>query len=244
MNCSELRPLESAPTLSRPERDTTRSGADVLHRRGAQTQCHQWARSHRSLEGSRRLCRSVLEGGYRRSLPQPADSRRRTSDAPSRSEASFGSSRVGIDALASRYRGNHVRRSVAEPERGHVDEGAVVGLQRHAQVELEDAVAAEKRPVAASGEHLSAQPRALEGPVPDRGGQASTVRYGAELLYGADCDAQSSTTGNPCVSLRARRQRGSVRRPLRGVRARRRVPRHWPRAPSAPGGSGTSRSWR
>jgi len=97
---------------------------------------------------------------------------------------------VGIDELAPRERGNHVWWSVAEPERGHVDEGAVVGLQRHAQVELEHAVATEKRPVAASREHLPSEPRALEAPVPDRGRHASTVRHGADPLYLGDCDVQ------------------------------------------------------
>jgi len=79
---------------------------------------------------------------------------------------------------------------VPQPERGHVDEGALVGLQRHAQVEFEDAVAAKERPVAASREHLPAEPRALEPAVPDRGGHASTVWHCADLLYGADCDVQ------------------------------------------------------
>jgi len=34
----------------------------------------------------------------------------------------------------------------------------VVGLQRHVQVELEDAVSSEQRPVTAAGQHLSAEP--------------------------------------------------------------------------------------
>ena len=51
---------------------------------------------------------------------------------------------------------------MTEAERRHVDERAVVGLECEAQVELEDAVCPEERPVAAAGEHLSAQPRPLE----------------------------------------------------------------------------------
>jgi len=39
---------------------------------------------------------------------------------------------------------------VSKPERCHVNEGAVVGLERDAQVELEDAVFAEERPRSAA----------------------------------------------------------------------------------------------
>src|SRR5262245_10295532 len=76
---------------------------------------------------------------------------------------------IRIDELATGERCNHVRRPMSEPERGHVDEGAVVGLERHPQVELEDAVAAEERPVPASRQHLSAEPRTLEDAVPYQG---------------------------------------------------------------------------
>src|SRR5438552_5071733 len=96
----------------------------------------------------------------------------------------------GVDALAARERRDHLRRPVTKPERGHVDEGAVVGLECEAQVELEDAVSPEKRPVTATGQHLSAQPRALEVAARYRCGDASTVRHCADFLYADDCDLQ------------------------------------------------------
>src|SRR5712691_8763158 len=68
----------------------------------------------------------------------------------------------GVDALAARERRDHFRRSVTKPARGHVDEGAVVGRERKAQVNLEDGVSSEGRPGAAAGQHLSTRPRALE----------------------------------------------------------------------------------
>src|SRR5882672_2247190 len=46
----------------------------------------------------------------------------------------------GLDALPACERRDHFRRPVTKPERSHVDEGAVVGLERNPQVELEDAV--------------------------------------------------------------------------------------------------------
>src|SRR6266446_7372615 len=51
----------------------------------------------------------------------------------------------GVDALAAPERRDHFRRPVTKPERREVDEGAVVGLERDAQVELEDAVSSEER---------------------------------------------------------------------------------------------------
>src|SRR5881396_1607938 len=59
-----------------------------------------------------------------------------------------------------------------------------------AQVELEDAVSPEERPVTATGQHLSAQPRALEVAARYRCGDASTVRHCADFLYAEDCDLQ------------------------------------------------------
>ena len=71
---------------------------------------------------------------------------------------------------------------MTKPERGHVDEGAVVGLERDAQVELEDAVSPQQRPVTATGKHLSAQPRALEVAARYRCGDASAVRDRTDFL--------------------------------------------------------------
>jgi hypothetical protein len=62
----------------------------------------------------------------------------------------------GVDALATPERRDHFRRPVTKPERRHVNEGAVVGLECEAQVELEDAVFSEERPITATGQYLSA----------------------------------------------------------------------------------------
>src|SRR5437867_1491182 len=96
----------------------------------------------------------------------------------------------GVDARATREGRDHFRRTVTKPERRHVDEGAVVGLEREAQVELEDAVSPEERPITAAGQHLSAQPRALEVAARYRCGDARTVRHCADLLWPDDCDLQ------------------------------------------------------
>ena len=86
----------------------------------------------------------------------------------------------GVDALAARERRDHFRRAVTKPEGRHVDEGAVVGLECDAQVELEDAVGSEERPIAATGQHLAAKPRALEVAARDWRRDASAVRHCAD----------------------------------------------------------------
>src|SRR5262249_52402892 len=68
--------------------------------------------------------------------------------------------------------------------------GTVVGLECKAQVELEDTVSPEEGPVTATGKHRSAQTRTLEVAARYRGGDASTVRHGADLLNAGDCDLQ------------------------------------------------------
>src|SRR5262249_13225750 len=96
----------------------------------------------------------------------------------------------GSTLFAARERGDHFRRSVTKPERGHVDESPVVGLECKTQVELEDAVSPKERPVTATGQHLSAQPRAFEVAARYRCGDASTVRHCADFLYAGDRDLQ------------------------------------------------------
>src|SRR5205807_9821929 len=63
-------------------------------------------------------------------------------------------------SLEARHRtkvGSSWRSVVTDALERHVDEGAVVGLQRDAQVELEDAVCAEERPVTATGDRQTAE---------------------------------------------------------------------------------------
>ena len=71
-----------------------------------------------------------------------------------------------------------------------MDEGAVVGLERDAEIELEDAVSSEERPIPSTGQHLAAKPRALE--VATRYGRrdTGTVRHCTNLLRADDCDLQ------------------------------------------------------
>ena len=111
---------------------------------------------HGGLTGSGRSCRSVLRGAarYRDQTIQERVLRVRRLETGRRPEVVGG----GIDALAARERRDHLGRPVTKPERGHVYERTVVGLQRHVQVELEDAVSSEQRPVTAAGQHLSAEP--------------------------------------------------------------------------------------
>src|SRR6266446_6954083 len=121
----------------------------------------------------------------------------------------------GVDALAARERRDHFRWPVTKPERGHVDEGAVVGLERDAEVELEDAVSPEERPIAAAGQHLSAQPRALEVAARYRCGDAGTVRHCADLLCADDCNLQGhQQTG---IHSSTRRFRAPTARATSGI---------------------------
>src|SRR5439155_23431566 len=75
------------------------------------------------------------------------------------------------------------RSVVTDPLERHVDERAVVRLERKPQVELEDAVSPEERPVTATGKDLSTQARALEVTARYRRGDARSVRNGSDLLY-------------------------------------------------------------
>src|SRR5437762_2402320 len=45
-----------------------------------------------------------------------------------------------IDDLPTAERGDHVRRAVTQPLKGHIDQRMIVGLQRDAQIQLQDAV--------------------------------------------------------------------------------------------------------
>src|SRR5262252_627664 len=55
----------------------------------------------------------------------------------------------GIDYLTAGQCRDHVRRPVTKPEGRHVDQRAIVGLQRDPQIEFQNAVASEERPVTA-----------------------------------------------------------------------------------------------
>src|SRR5260370_17992669 len=89
----------------------------------------------------------------------------------------------GINRLAACDGRDHFRRTVAQPERSHRDERAVVGQQRGAQVQFEDAVRSKQQPVgAAAGQDCSAKTRTLEAPAAQRSSPTSTVPYRANVL--------------------------------------------------------------
>ena len=71
-----------------------------------------------------------------------------------------------------------------------MDEGAVVGLECDAQVELEDAVSTEERPIATAGQHLAPEPGTLEVAARDWFRDAGAVRRCADPLCADHCDLQ------------------------------------------------------
>ena len=91
--------------------------------------------------------------------------------------------------------GAPVRGVVADALERHVDEGAVVGLERDAQVELDHAVGALDRPVVAARQHLAAKPVALERAAGDRKRDARAVRPRADVLGRRACSDEGSSEG-------------------------------------------------
>ena len=91
-----------------------------------------------------------------------------------------------VDGLTTRKRGQHFRRAVTEAEGRHVNQGAVVSLERDAQIELENAVGPQEGPVTSPRQDLAAQSRAFERAARDRRYRACSVRHGAELLRRRD----------------------------------------------------------
>src|SRR2546430_1132227 len=80
----------------------------------------------------------------------------------------------GIDGLASRERRQYLRGAMTEAEGGHVDQRAVVGLERDSQIELENRVRSRDCPVA-SAQDFAAQAGAFEG-------TACDARYDARSM--------------------------------------------------------------
>jgi hypothetical protein len=75
---------------------------------------------------------------------------------------------------------------MTEAEGGHVDQGAVVGLERDSQIELENGVGPRERPVTAARQDLAAQARAFEGTACDGRYDARSMGRSAELLKRRD----------------------------------------------------------
>ena len=74
---------------------------------------------------------------------------------------------------------------MTEAEGRHADQGAVVGLERDSQIELENGIGPREGPVT-SAQNLAAQARAFEGTARDGRDDARSMRHSAELLRRRD----------------------------------------------------------
>lgn len=70
---------------------------------------------------------------------------------------------------------------MTEAEGGHADQGAVVGLERDSQIELENGVGPREGPVTAA-QNLAAQARAFECTARNGRYDARSMRHSADLL--------------------------------------------------------------
>src|SRR5215472_17329658 len=86
--------------------------------------------------------------------------------------------------------GSSWRAVVTDALEGHVDESAVVSLQRDAKVELDDSIRAFDRPVAAPRQHLAAKPVTLERASGDRKRDAPAARSRTDVLLGCRLQAK------------------------------------------------------
>src|SRR6266550_4063388 len=91
-----------------------------------------------------------------------------------------------IDGLPSHERRQYVRGPMTKAEGAHTDQGAVVGLERDAQIELENGVGPRECPVTSARQDLAAQARAFEGTARDGRYEARSMRHSAELLQRRD----------------------------------------------------------
>src|SRR5438874_5019315 len=94
----------------------------------------------------------------------------------------------GIDRLAGGKPADHLGRTMTVTEVAHVDERAVVGLERIARIELGDAVGTEQLPVGAARHHAAREPLAAEAPAGDRDDAPTAMRRVAELLRRGEGD--------------------------------------------------------
>src|SRR5439155_6311939 len=108
-----------------------------------------------------------------------------------------------IDGLASRERRQYLRGAMTEAEGRHADQGAVVGLERDSQIELENGVRPRECPVTSVRQDLAAQARAFEGTACDGRYDARSMRHSAELLRRRDENLKhhQQTRSHICVSV-------------------------------------------
>jgi DNA-binding transcriptional LysR family regulator len=69
-----------------------------------------------------------------------------------------------------------------QPLKGHLNQCMIVGLERDAQVELQNAVGAQQQPVTSARQNLAAKSRPFEVASRDRDDAANAMRHGTELL--------------------------------------------------------------
>ena len=109
------------------------------------------------------------------------------------------------------------RAVVANPLEGHVDESAVVGLERDAEIQLDRAVSALHRPVVAARQHLSPKPVALERAAADR--NVTRTPWVRRRRPGWAPNPDDASSGDAIVSrssTRGNHAHGNLR-PARGI---------------------------
>src|SRR5438105_12319024 len=94
----------------------------------------------------------------------------------------------GIDRLAGGKPADYVGGAMAVAEVAHVDERAVVGLERIARIELGDAVGTDHLPVGAARHDAPREPLAAEAPAGDRDHAPAAMRRVADLLRRGEGD--------------------------------------------------------
>src|SRR5258706_3651142 len=118
----------------------------------------------------------------------------------------------GIDDLSTAERGDHVRRPVTQPLKGHIDQRMIVCLQGDAQIQLQDPVRAEQQPITSSRQNPPAKPRAFEITSRDRHEATDAVGYRTDPLRrsGDDFHRHEWSRGDALVFGRAHGYRISL----------------------------------
>ena len=114
-----------------------------------------------------------------------------------------------IDSFVASKRRHDFSRSVTQAERSHRDERAVVGPERRAKVQFEDAIRSEKEPVRARARQNDAsKARTFEIAARQRDGPTRAMRHGTDVLWHAHLNVQRHQQLRVHVrSLAARRAR-------------------------------------
>ena len=95
-----------------------------------------------------------------------------------------------IDLLAARQPLDHILRPMAIPEIAHIDQRAVMCLDRIAGIEFGGAIGENSLPVSAERQNTSAQAVSVDGASGDRDYAAPSTRAYSKLDCGAKFDTQ------------------------------------------------------